>query len=73
MTLGELLKAGVIDENEVVVVINFEGGKNEEVLFVGYLHNIYERLLNKKVMVGAMSEKRRQRYGNSRLAIFINE
>lgn len=71
MQLVTLKEAEVIDENEVVVVIDFDGN-TDKLLFKGYFEQMPTELLKHEVTISALSKDRVEKFGPA-LGIFINE
>lgn len=66
-----LKSENVIDENEVVAVIAFNGSE-DKILYKGYFGNLPESMLDYNVSISSLSKRRIERFGNA-LGIFIDD
>ena len=75
MKLEELLNANVIDENEVILIIDFDGFE-DVLLYKGFaqIDHIPDKYLQKTVQISALDKYRLRKYGVcTTLGIFVQD
>lgn len=70
MKLGELKRSGIIDDNQKVILIEFDGN-SEKVFYKGYFKYLENDYDSYDVEISTLSFDREAKYGKNLLGIFI--
>ena len=69
MKIKDLLENKIIDEQELVILINFENNK-DQVMWKGRAYKIPEEFYETRVMISLIGKQREVLYGRDYLGLF---